>query len=99
MLIKVANCNIHTFLKQTRVLSPTLDIPQISKLHLPHFQQTSEQTFEDAEETSGKNATGAWPYSLKNLQKPSDSGHDSLRQYIEQQQSYAISQEQANTSH
>ncbi|XP_062835103.1 uncharacterized protein LOC134298538 [Anolis carolinensis] len=41
MLIKVTNCNIHTCLPQTRVLSPTLDLPQIYKPHLPSFAQTS----------------------------------------------------------
>ncbi|XP_062835841.1 glutathione S-transferase Mu 4-like [Anolis carolinensis] len=38
VLIKVINCNIHTCLQQSRVLSPTLDLPQIYKPHLPSFQ-------------------------------------------------------------
>uniref|UniRef100_A0A803U038 Isovaleryl-CoA dehydrogenase, mitochondrial n=1 Tax=Anolis carolinensis TaxID=28377 RepID=A0A803U038_ANOCA len=71
MLIKVINCTIHICLKQKRVISPTLDIPQIYKPHLPSFQQTS-QPSEDAchnvGETSGENASGTWAYIPENSQ-------------------------------
>uniref|UniRef100_A0A803T1Z7 Uncharacterized protein n=1 Tax=Anolis carolinensis TaxID=28377 RepID=A0A803T1Z7_ANOCA len=33
-------------------------------------------------EMSRENASGTWPYSLKNSQQPSDSGHESLQQQI-----------------